>query len=291
MKYMKTGQAGINLIKEFEGCRLEAYKCPAGVWTIGYGHISGVKPGDKITQAQADAYLVSDLEKYEAKVNKYDATYHWNQNEFDALVSFAYNIGSIDQLTANGTRTKAKIASSMLLYNKAGGRALAGLTRRRQKENALFLASASNATSKMSNASVQEYSLKADGEKQVSKNFKVKEFRCKDGSDKILIDVDFVQSKLQKIRDHFGTPITLNSAYRTEAYNKEVKGAKASYHMKGQAFDIVVKGHTPLEVAQYAQAIDVSGIIQYNTFVHVDSRDIKYWARNNNGKVTVKKSF
>lgn len=287
---LKTGDAGINLIKEFEGCRLEAYKCPAGIWTIGYGHTAGVKPGDKITQAQADAYLAADLEKYEAKVNKYD-TYHWSQNEFDALVSFTYNIGSIDQLTANGTRTKAKIASSMLLYNKANGRALAGLTRRRQKENALFLTPDCAASSETSDKSVKKFSLKTDGEKKISENFKVKEFCCKDGSDEILIDVDFVKNKLQKIRDHFGVPVTINSAYRTEAYNKEVKGAKASYHVKGQAFDIKVKGHTPLVVAQYAQTLDVGGIIQYNNFIHVDSRNVRYWARNNNGCITVKKSF
>lgn len=288
---LKTGQAGINLLKEFEVCWLEAYKCPAGVWTIGYGHTAGVKQGDKITQAQADAYFVADLEKYEAKVNKYNATYHWNQNEFDALVSFAYNIGSIDQLTANGTRTKEKIASSMLLYNKAGGRALAGLARRRQKENALFLRQDATAVSKAENVAIKKYSLKADGEKSVSKNFKVKEFRCKDGSDTILIDVDFVQNKLQLIRDHFGAPITFDSAYRTETWNKKQKGAAKSYHLTGQAFDIVVKGHTPLEVAQFAQTLGINGIILYNTFVHVDSRSVKYWAQNNNGNVNIKKCF
>lgn len=287
---LKTGQAGVNLIKDFEKCRLEAYKCPAGVWTIGYGHTAGVKPGDKITQAQADAYLAADLEKYEAKVNKYD-TYHWNQNEFDALVSFSYNIGSIDQLTANGTRTKAKIASAMLLYNKANGRALAGLTRRRQKENALFLTPDCAASSETSDKSVKKFSLKTDGEKKVSENFKVKEFRCKDGSDDILIDVDFVRNKLQKIRDHFGAPITINSAYRTATWNKKQKGAAKSYHLTGQAFDIVVKGHTPLEVARYAQALAINGIIQYNTFVHIDSRAKQYWAINNNGNVTPKKGF
>lgn len=138
---------------------------------------------------------------------------------------------------------------------------------------------------------VKEYSLARDGEMKIAKNFKVKEFRCKDGSDKILIDVDFVVNKLQKIRDHFGAPITINSAYRTESYNKKVGGAKSSYHMKGQAFDIVAKGHTPLEVAQFAQSIGITGIIQYNTFVHVDSRATKYWARNDNGKVYKKDSF
>lgn len=138
---------------------------------------------------------------------------------------------------------------------------------------------------------VKEYSLARDGEMQISKNFKVKEFRCKDGSDKILIDTDFVVNKLQKIRDHFNAPITINSAYRTESYNKKVGGAKSSYHMKGQAFDIVVSGHTPLEVARFAESIGVPGIIQYNTFVHVDSRHTRYWARNDNGKVIVKSTF
>lgn len=138
---------------------------------------------------------------------------------------------------------------------------------------------------------VKEYSLLRDGEIQISKNFKVKEFRCKDGSEKILVDVDFVVNKLQLIRDHFEKPVTINSAYRTESYNKKVGGATNSYHVKGQAFDIVVRGHTPLEVARYAQSLGINGIIQYNTFVHVDSRDSRYWARNDNGKVYKKDSF
>lgn len=136
---MRTSQVGIDLIKKFEGCRLDAYKCPAGVWTIGYGHTAGVTSGQKISQAQAEAYLRADLEKYEKKVEKYADRYRWTQNEFDAMVSFAYNIGSIDKLTANGTRTKTVIAEKILLYNKAGGEVLAGLTRRRQAERELFL--------------------------------------------------------------------------------------------------------------------------------------------------------
>ena len=118
---------------------MESYKCPAGVWTIGYGHTSGVKVGQVITQAQADAFLVSDVEKFEKKVNKYYEKYGWNQNEFDALVSFAFNIGNIDQLTANGTRSRAVIAEKMVRYNKAKGKVLAGLTKRRQAERKLFL--------------------------------------------------------------------------------------------------------------------------------------------------------
>lgn len=293
---MKTSQTGIDLIKKFEGCRLDAYKCPAGVWTIGYGHTAGVTAEQKISQAQAEAYLRADLEKYEKKVEKYTDRYRWTQNEFDAMVSFAYNLGSIDKLTANGTRTKAVIAEKILLYNKAGGKVLDGLTKRRQAERKLFLSGAyekdtSTEESTAATDGIKEYSLKADGSKIVAKNFKVKEFRCKDGSDKILIDADFVKDKLQKIRDHFGAPVTINSAYRTPEYNAKVKGAKASYHMQGRAFDIVVKGHTPQEVARYAQRLGIPGIIQYNRFVHVDSRTTKYWARNNSGKETSVKEF
>ena len=139
--------------------------------------------------------------------------------------------------------------------------------------------------------SVRTYSLSRDGSQNISPNFKVKEFRCKDGSDTILIDVDFVQNYLQKIRSHFGAAVTVNSGYRTAAYNRKVSGAANSYHVKGQAFDIVVKGHTPLEVARYSQTLGIMGIIQYNKFVHVDSRAKRYWARDNNGKVTVKSGF
>ena len=136
---MKISSVGLNLIKSFEGCRLKAYTDAAGVWTIGWGHTGGVYAGQTITQAEADALLASDLVKYEAKVDKYSGVYGWNQNEFDALVSFAYNIGSIDQLTANGTRSRDVIAAKMLEYNKAGGKVLAGLAKRRAAEQGLFL--------------------------------------------------------------------------------------------------------------------------------------------------------
>lgn len=135
---MKVSNDCISLIKQFEGCRLSAYKCPAGVWTIGYGHTAGVKEGMKISQVQAELYLLDDLQKYADMVSKYDSKYSWKQNEFDALVSFCYNVGSIDQLTANGTRSRQVIAKKILLYNKGGGKVLAGLVRRRNAEHALF---------------------------------------------------------------------------------------------------------------------------------------------------------
>ncbi len=285
---MKTSQNGIDLIKQFEGCRLTAYKCPAGVWTIGYGHTAGVQAGQSITQEQADAYLREDLARFEQHVGTYDK-YHWNQNEFDALISFAYNIGNIDQLTANGTRNKDTIADKMLLYNKAGGKVLGGLSKRRNAERVLFVMPC--VVEPKEKIGIVQYSLRTDGEKQISGNFKVKEFKCGDGTDTILIDVDFVKDKLQAIRDYFGAAVTINSGYRTATYNQKVNGAKSSYHLKGQAFDIVVKGHSPSEVARCAQTLGILGIIQYNGFVHVDSRQTKYWVRDDNGTITVKNNF
>ncbi|MCI8786877.1 MAG: lysozyme [Eubacterium sp.] len=140
----KISNSGIKLIKKFEGCRLSAYQDAVGVITIGYGW---TKPIDgnpltmdtKITQSKAESLLKKGLEAYESKVNKYDAKYRFNQNQFDALVSFAYNIGSIDQLTANGTRSLSAIAEKIPAYNKAGGRILSGLTSRRNAEKQLFL--------------------------------------------------------------------------------------------------------------------------------------------------------
>ena len=119
---MKISENGLKLIRSFEGCRLEAYKCPAGVWTIGWGHTGNVKAGQRITQAEADKMLTDDMGPYERNVDKYGTKYMWNQNEFDALVSFAYNVGSIDQLTAKGTRSRAEISEKILAYNRGGGK-------------------------------------------------------------------------------------------------------------------------------------------------------------------------
>lgn len=142
---MKTSQKGIDLIKKYEGCVLTAYKCPAGVYTIGYGHTEGVYPGQKITREEAESFLKKDLKRFEDHVNAYNKKYNFNQNQFDALVSFAYNIGSIDQLTQNGTRSKYQIADMMLEYIKAGGTILPGLINRRREERQLFITTAPEA--------------------------------------------------------------------------------------------------------------------------------------------------
>lgn len=135
---MKTSQEGIRLIEEFEGLRLTAYQDSVGVWTIGYGHTKNVKKGMAITKEQAEHYLIQDVAKAEKNVNSFGSIYCWTQNQFDALVSFAFNIGSINQLTAYGARTIPQISAKILEYNKAGGKVLEGLNRRRKAEKLLF---------------------------------------------------------------------------------------------------------------------------------------------------------
>ena len=141
MANRKIGQAGLKLIMEFEGCRLTAYQCSAGVWTIGYGHTAGVHKGMKITQAQADEYLKHDVAKFEKYVNNpsyVPFTDKLNQNQFDALVSFAFNLGQGNVKKLCTGRVMNQIPSAMQQYCKAAGKTLSGLQRRRKAEAALY---------------------------------------------------------------------------------------------------------------------------------------------------------
>ena len=155
---MKTSSNGIDLIKKYEGCRLTAYKCPAGVYTIGYGHTKGVKKGVKITQIQAEAYLKQDLVVYENAVSKY-VKVPINQNQFDALVSFSFNCGTgalktstlLDKLNKKDYKGAA---SEFLRWNKSNGKVLKGLTNRRKEEQELFLK-----TNYLSNTIYKGYSI------------------------------------------------------------------------------------------------------------------------------------
>ena len=135
----KINKSGLNLIKKYEGCRLTSYICPAGVLTIGYGHTGkDVKPNQTISKKKAINLLKKDLARFERHVQSYNYIYEWTDNEFSALVSFAYNIGNIDQLTAYGTRTRSQIRTAMLKYVKANGKTLTGLVKRRKAELKLF---------------------------------------------------------------------------------------------------------------------------------------------------------
>lgn len=162
MANKRIGQAGFDLIKQYEGCRLAAYRCAAGVWTIGYGHTAGVHSGMTITQAQADAYLQQDIAKFEGYVNNpayVPITANLNQNQFDALVSFAFNLGAGNLRKLCKGRTAAQIAQAMTQYCKANGKVLAGLRRRRAAEQALFNKPVSAATPAQ-NQNTEDYNMK-----------------------------------------------------------------------------------------------------------------------------------
>lgn len=140
---MKISDAGLSLIKSSEGCKLKAYKCPANVWTIGYGHTGeDVFDGMEISQADADLLLKMDLNRYENGVTR--ACPKASQPQFDAMVSLCYNIGegafaksSVARLHNAGKHGEA--GQAFMLWNKAAGKVSRGLTARRAKESALYL--------------------------------------------------------------------------------------------------------------------------------------------------------
>lgn len=143
-KEMQISERGVELVAKYEGCRLTAYKCPAGVWTIGYGHTAGVTEHDVLPSKEAAKELLrTDLAKYAAHVNKCiqtgTLTFAPTQNQFDALTSFCYNCGAgnLNKLVAG--RNAAEIADKIPAYNKGGGKVLAGLVKRREEERQLFL--------------------------------------------------------------------------------------------------------------------------------------------------------
>lgn len=140
---MKTSDAGIKFIKNFEGLRLKAYKDVVGVWTIGYGTTKGVKSGQEVTEEEAEELLRSDVSDFESAVNKV-VKVPLAQHEFDALVSFTYNVGRValvnsSLLTMLNVGEKAKAADQLLRWDKAKGRVIKGLTNRRRAERAMFL--------------------------------------------------------------------------------------------------------------------------------------------------------
>ena len=163
MANRKIGQAGLNLIKQFEGCRLTAYQCSAGVWTIGYGHTVGVYKGMKISQAQADAFLKQDIAKFEKYINNpsyVPFTEQLNQNQFDALVSFAFNLGQGNVKKLCVGRNINQITSAMQQYCKAAGKTLPGLQRRRKAEAALYNKKVEDCTGVTAVKESEDYNMK-----------------------------------------------------------------------------------------------------------------------------------
>ena len=142
----KTNSKGIELIKICEGVELTAYICPAGVWTIGYGHTKGVKAGMKITLQEAEDLLVRDLKIFEDGVTRYTKSVKLTSNQFSALVSFAFNLGLgalkgstlLKRVLANPNDPDIERQFKKWVY--AGGRVLTGLIKRRAAESKLYFA-------------------------------------------------------------------------------------------------------------------------------------------------------
>ncbi len=137
-------QEGIELIKSFEGLRLKAYKCPAGVWTIGYGHTKGVKEGDVITEQEAEDMLKKDVVGFEINVRG-AVIPNLNDHQYDALTSFAYNVGlgnfrksTLLRLINSGITVREDITNQFMRWVYAGGKKLTGLVRRRTAEAELY---------------------------------------------------------------------------------------------------------------------------------------------------------
>jgi lysozyme len=146
---VKVNEATIDIIKEFEGFRAQAYLCPANVWTIGYGTTASAgvgivpRPGMTISREEAESYLRISVEKFAREIRPH-ITREINENQFGAFVSLAYNIGSTAFRKSSALRRFNEgdiegAANAILLWNKAGGKILRGLERRRQAERALFL--------------------------------------------------------------------------------------------------------------------------------------------------------
>lgn len=139
---MKTSQQGVDLIKHFEGCELEAYLCPSYVWTIGYGHTFNVKEGDVIDQEAAEALLIEDLEEFEGYVKSMVAT-QLKQHQFDALVSWTFNLGpgnlkESTMLNRINYGPLSDVPFQMCRWTRSGGRVLEGLVKRRKAESLLW---------------------------------------------------------------------------------------------------------------------------------------------------------
>jgi len=139
---MKISQEGIELIKKFEGCRTESYRCSANVPTIGYGHTAGVKDGDSCTQAEAESILAEDLVEFEDYVNDL-VTVELTPSQFSAVVAFTFNLGpkNLGESTLLRLLNLEKydeIPAQFKRWNRASGKVLDGLIRRREAESLLF---------------------------------------------------------------------------------------------------------------------------------------------------------
>jgi len=231
-------QPAVELIKKFEGCRLEAYLCPAGVWTIGYGHTgTNVKAGLKITQADAEALLLSDIERFARAVDtwiKVDLT----NNQRCALISFTFNvgIGALQESTLrkrlNNGEDPVKVAMEELpRWNKGDGKILEGLVRRRRAEVELFCHGVKPVTNDVKLTPDKPFDFRVTPHikyGELALNQEVRRFDKQHQCDTAVVLCNF----LEKARAAFGgKPIIITSGYRPAKVNASVGGASRSEHL------------------------------------------------------------
>lgn len=232
--------AAINLIKEFEGCHLTAYKCPAGVWTIGYGSTAGVKQGDTITQAQAEALLAREIDRI---VERLRSIPHWNEmsaNQQSALISFAYNLGA-GFYGAAGFETISKrlkekdwrrVPEALLLYRNPGSSFEAGLKRRRIAEGDLWakgLPAVQQGTAKLT--------PQAPFTARITPHIQLGEFALWQEARRFqhsyqLDTAAELAAFIERARVQFGgKPVIITSGFRPRAINAAVGGSSGSEHL------------------------------------------------------------
>ena len=139
---MNISNEGLSLIKKFEGCELDSYKCAAGVWTIGYGSTHGIEKGMSISKSRAEELLLEDIAQFEDIVDK-AVSVNLSQNQYDALVSWTFNLGggnlnSSTMLKVLNAGDYENVPEQIKRWNKAGGQVKQGLVRRREAEALLF---------------------------------------------------------------------------------------------------------------------------------------------------------
>ena len=232
--------AAVALIKEFEGCHLTAYKCPAGVWTIGYGTTAGVKQGDTITQDQAEQMLVREIDRI---VERLRAVPHWNEmsaNQQSALISFAYNLGA-GFYGAAGFETISKrlrekdwrrVPEALLLYRNPGSSFEVGLKRRRIAEGNLWVKGLPEIQQDTAKLSPQ-----APFTARITPHIQLGEFALFQEARRFqhqyqLDTAAELAAFLERARGAFGgKPVVITSGYRPPAINRSVGGASGSEHL------------------------------------------------------------
>jgi GH24 family phage-related lysozyme (muramidase) len=258
-------EPALNLIRQFEGSRLEAYLCPAGVWTIGYGHTGpNVKPGLKITQADAEALLLSDVERFARAVDTWIKV-KLSNNQRCALISFTFNvgIGALQESTLrkrlNNGEDAVKVAMEELpRWNKGDGKILEGLVRRRKAEVDLFCRGVKPLTNDVKLTPDKPFSFKvtphiAYGELALNEDARrfTKQHQC----DTAIVLCNF----LEKARAAFGNkPIVITSGYRPPKVNASVGGASRSEHLYDApdtgAVDFYIEGVNIYDLQEWCKA-------------------------------------